>query len=300
MKWRGSGLWFGAMTPSSGAAHVRSRSLVIAATALLAFVAGCGKVAEDSSLATRAPDAGETWVAEAPAPDSSHRDVTTPASCEGLPGTDEELALTPRMDIEAEVLALLVAGTFTADTPTYERIRRDLASIRSRVPLLQDVRGRRYTSSITLVVEPTTFDSMKAGTYTAWDCLHARYGWNARGMSEPTSFPLGIVSGDLTGRYDMRAIVDLYADLPGVTDAGLDGFIDGPSVCADRDPDGTYHYVFDDASGDCPSGCMDHHRYYFVSDAAGQITKKGEHSRGDDTSVPDWVTRFAGADSHCY
>ncbi len=275
-------------------------ALVLAPTTL---ALACGKLEEAGAGPAPSTDTPstprfveETWTAEPVAPDPSRREVTTVPSCAGLPGTDEELALTPRADVEAEVLALRVAGTFTADTPTYERIRRDLASIRTRVPALENVRGRSYSGNVGLIVDPSTFDAVEAGTYTAWDCLHARYGWTAQRTTETTRWQ--IVSGTVVGRFDMTVIAGLYGQLPGVTRTTLSGFIDGSSVCVDREPDGTYHYVFDEASGDCPSGCTAHHRYYFVSDADDRITAKDEHAGGPGPR-PDWVTRY-GRDAHCY
>lgn len=233
----------------------------------------------------------DRWMSEPLPPDPSRREVTTPPECAGLPGTDDELALTPRLDVEAEVLAQRVAGTFTADTPTYERIRRDLTSIRARVPALANVRRMRHSTSVSLIVDASTYASMDAGEYTAWDCLHARYGWqNPELRSRRGSH---YASGDVVGRYDMAVIVGLYDQLPGVTRAVRGGRTAGPSVCAARDPDGTFHYVFDDASGDCPSGCIVHHRYYFVSEPTGAITFKDEHSDEQRTERPDWVARYA-------
>lgn len=230
-------------------------------------------------------------------PDPSRREVTTPPECAGLPGTDDELELTPRLDAEAEVLARRVAGTFTADTPTYERIRRDLASIRARVPAVASVRGGRYAGVVSLVVDVSTYASMEAGDYTAWDCLHARYGWTSPRMQSSGSIRLA--SGSVVGRYDMTAIAALYEQLPGVATAGLTGWPDGPRVCAERDPDGTFHYVFNDASGDCPSGCMEHHLYYFASEPDGAITIKGEHSSEHRSALPDWGRRVV-VGGHCF
>jgi hypothetical protein len=295
-------VWFGSMSaPISFAVPGSLRTLGVV---LLVSLTACGKLADESHAVSDAGDpvatapTEDSWQAEALPPDTSHHDVTTPAACAGLPGTDEELALTPRADVEAEVLALRVGGAFTADSPTYERIRRDLASIRKRVPLLERVRGYLDSNRVALTVDKPAFASMEAGTYTAWDCLHARYGWHDEKLDDYDGKWSPAASGRLSGRYDEATIVSLYEQLPGITSVRRYEFTgNGPTVCASREADQSYHYVFDDASGDCPSGCIDHHYYYFVSQPDGRITNGGEHVlRSGDT--PDWVKLY-GRGPHC-
>ena len=93
------------------------------------------------------------------APDGAH------ACGAGLPGTDAELAATPRANEEAEWLALFVGGGFTADTPTYERVLRDLAALRAQLPAAAALRLRTPPNDLTLTVDRQTFFAMRDGTY---------------------------------------------------------------------------------------------------------------------------------------
>ncbi|AKU99828.1 hypothetical protein AKJ09_06492 [Labilithrix luteola] len=254
-------------------------------------IVSCGQVEESAT-----PALDGSWVAESLPPDTSRRDVTTPASCTGLPGTDEELALTPRADEEAEALALLVDGTFTATSASYERIRRDLAAIRAHEPELSSVRGQKFVPVVSLTVDDaSTIEAMESGAYHAWDCLHARYGWDKPTFSH-YSQGWQSASGWLNGRYAPKMMRALYEQLPSIRRANSGaGGLDGPRVCATREADDVFHYVFDDASGDCPSGCMHHHEYYFVSTTDGRITRKGEFETGPDAIHPDWVLAYGMA-----
>lgn len=275
---------------------MQPRSLVARVVLASLSIIACGRL--DESPAPDTP-AKESWVAEPLPPDTSHREVSTSGACTGLPGTDEELALTPRADEEAEGLALLVDGTFVASTASYERIRRDMAAIRAHVPEVRAIRGREFVPVVNVIVgDAPTIATMESGDYHAWDCLHARYGWDKASFSDS---PPGWQSatGWLNGRYASDQIEALYEQLPSVREARTGaGFSDGSRICATRETDDTFHYVFDDASGDCESGCISHHRYYFVSSADGRIGQKGEYpsgdnvDNGDNAEFPDWILAY--------
>ena len=62
----------------------------------------------------------------------------------------------------------------------------------------------------------------------------------------------------------------------------------GPTICAARDGD-LIHYVFDDASGDCPAGCIHHDYTHYTADADGEVTWSGEWASDDLEPPPEWV-----------
>lgn len=226
--------------------------------------------------------------------DTSTRSVEAPLECAGLPGTDAELAATPRLDAEAEWLAIAVDGTFAASRDTYERVRSDLAAIRERLPVAERVRASTRVNRINFLVDEPTHAAMIAGTYDAWDCLHARYGWELT-SNESSGFgvpPTYVVSGALAGRLDHAAITALYNGLPGVANASFGSPTDGSGLCVTRDASDSLHYVFVEGSGDCESGCLQRAYTHVTTAPDGLIELAGETSPRD-TTLPDWVAQYA-------
>jgi hypothetical protein len=139
--------------------------------------------------------------------------------CESLvlPGDPADVALTPRPDRDAEILALSIdPSRAVASQARYDVVAQDLAAIRTDEPILQEVPadcvipnaiGFRFTNE--------TMDVMIAiltaqGVYEAWDCHNTFYGYDGPLMTDGVS--LAIV---LDGVYG-SAVADGYAALPGL------------------------------------------------------------------------------------
>jgi hypothetical protein len=141
--------------------------------------------------------------------------------------------------------------------------------------------------SLGLSVDQETLAQMQGGSYHAWDCLNRAY------VSERVDFVPGsvpYVSLSLKGIYELQQVAAQYATLSGVKSAEPDsGGGDGPSICLTREAD-LWHYVFDQASGDCPAGCIDHSYRHFTTNAAGAVTSLGELS-------PDLVQTYASREA---
>ena len=126
----------------------------------------------------------------------------------------------------------------------------------------------------------------QGGTYHAWDCLNAHLVLQGTRFSRYSA----IVDLTLKGLYGGRALVVAYARLPGVTRVDLNASVgDGPTICATEEGD-LIHWVFDDASGDCPAGCGSHDYYYFTTRSTGPPLSLGHWMGG--TPAPDWVARY--------
>jgi hypothetical protein len=251
--------------------------------------------------------AGQAGAGDAPVEataDAGAADVLqheTPPGCPPALASPSELASTPRADVNLELLALkLSPGKVVAPQATYDRVVRDVGAIRAKAPELAKIMffsfndGRR----IELTVPVETGTQMQAGTYHAWDCLNETYG---------ASLPAEIIrigNADqeyvwltLKGIYAAHLLAAEYARLPGVTSTEGRAFGgDGPTICATADGS-TWHYVFDDASGDCPAGCIDHAYRHFSTDAAGVVTELERWSTKDGTPRPAWVTQLASNES---
>ena len=253
---------------------------------------GCARVVVGDSPAPTVAPLDDRWRAEPAAPESVHVDRAMPSDCPVLPGTAKELAETPRANAEFELMALALGGGFTADSATYDRLRRDIPSIRAHRPVLKDVtfRGAEFPDRIELAVTTKAFDAIEARTYHDWDCLHARYGWIDGRTS--ASGALRSVTAQLFGRFRRDTIEELYQRLPGVEYASFGGGFDGSTICAKRAAEDTFHYVFDVAGGDCPAGCIEHHEYYFVSSADGFIEARGDWDSTSGAPAPEWEATY--------
>ncbi len=206
-------------------------------------------------------------------------------------GTPEELSATPREDAEAELLALELSDGLVADQAIYDRVLRDLARIRSTHEDVASVTrpGDRRGSGRNLLVsaEERIARRIRAGRFGSdWRCLNEHYELErSRVMMIGDS---GFISLTFAGRYDLGRVAEDYRALPGVESAGPDMALDGPDICIGEDGD-SYQYVFDDASGDCMSGCIDHVYTYFRVSPDGSIRRVGSWERGSRRRRPDWV-----------
>jgi hypothetical protein len=207
----------------------------------------------------------------------------------------EEIAATPRQFPDLERLAIRMGGTFTAKPAVYTRVVADVTRIRSSYPQLNyPYFGENDGKSINLGVDAATFEQMKAGTYRAWDCLNNLYGlvkadYRAYGSADRYVFLT------FKGIYHTDLLALEYSRLPGVKSAGSNRWVGGaPDICGTIEG-AEYHYVFDLASGDCPSGCINHKYFYFVSSPLEAPRYAGEW-QPQMGSAPDWMKRYG----RCY
>lgn len=267
----------------------------------LFFLGSCLTTACGNSPVSTSPDGA--------APDGTTSDGTTSdgnstASADGKGGATcppplasaNELASTPRADVNLELVALkLSPGKIVADEATYQRVVRDVGAIRGKYPEVATISFFPYRNgrSFSLYLPVDTAEQMQAGTYHAWDCLNGTYG-----AVLPFEFiRIGnadhvFALGKLKGIYAMDLLEAEYARLPGIesTDSIATGG-DGPTICVMSGPS-TWHYVFDAASGDCLDGCMDHSLRHFTTEPDGVITTLETWSTQSRAPNPAWVTQL--------
>jgi hypothetical protein len=195
----------------------------------------------------------------------------------GLPSA-AEIAATPRADQNLELLALRLTGGIIADQSIYDRVVRDVGAIRE---LDDRVAGIQYFAqgdgkSIALTPDAATYAAMRAGQYRAWDCLNQTYVVTSTLFTDAKPPFEADVALTLKGIYDIETVVTQYGALAGVKASNNgSGGGDGPTICVTRESD-LWHYVFDQAGGDCPAGCTEHTYYHFSTTAAGVIASLGE------------------------
>jgi hypothetical protein len=218
------------------------------------------------------------------------------AACPPALASASELASTPRADVNLELVALkLSPGKIVADEATYRRVVRDVGAIRGKYPEVATISffPIRDGRSINFVLPVATAEQMQAGTYHAWDCLNDTYGAVLPFEFHRIGNAADVIAfGKLKGIYAMDLLAAEYARLPGITSTGsiaVGG--DGSTICVTSGPS-TWHYVFDDASGDCPAGCIDHSFRHFTTDTDGAVTALEAWSTQSGTPRPAWVTQL--------
>ena len=182
---------------------------------------------------------------------------------ESVPTSLPEIAAPPSPNKEAEILAIEASGALVGPKHVYDRVLADLQAIRAANPVLQNVAAMPSWTADELLVgfDAAGLAAVQAGTYAGWDCANAWYG--------VTSYDAG--STYALVKFGHRFHIDLlgqeYAMFPNVTSAEPNGFVgDGNDVCVSIANDKTYSYVFDQGSGDCPAGCINHDSKGFQTD----------------------------------
>jgi hypothetical protein len=130
---------------------------------------------------------------------------------------------------------------------------------------------------------------MRAGGYSAWDCLNDFYG-----LASPPDVSDAFVVLELEGTYALDVVAPVYAELPGVEQAQPNVvFGDGPTICAARDGE-DYEYVVDRRGGDCPAGCTTNEAHHFRSTGAGVVEALEVWDSHTGETVPDWYLGVCG------
>jgi len=180
---------------------------------------------------------------------------------ESLPLTAVKPAPT-KQEIEAQLLAIEATGSLVAAPDLAARVAEELGAIRLNFPKVEGVRARPRWEPTSLLVafvpDPQVRAKVLARTYGAWDAANRTYEVREIDTRMLQSGDLGIVILRFSQAINAPKVAGEYSALPGVTYAEPDGSAgDGPDICLAMR--GTAHYyVFDQAAGDCPAGCLEH------------------------------------------
>ncbi len=209
-------------------------------------------------------------------------------------GDPAEIASTPRSDKNLELLALsLDPGRLTASQTAYDRIVRDVATIRAQNPSLASVTYHAYpTDGTAFWLELTSIGSQSAaaGQYHAWDCLNSFYGSKAVQLHTSASPPSAQVT--LKGLYNIDLLLPAYRNLPEVKSANRIYGLKIPeahdsTICV-KDRGTAYEYVFDkERTSPCEPGyssCYD--LFFFAVDPSGNVTGAQSWQEGADSGAP--------------
>ncbi len=188
---------------------------------------------------------------------------------------------------EAKQLTIEATGALTAPKEIYNRVATELAAIRVHAPEVEHVR-RREANRLTLGFDEEGANAIRNHTYTAWNDLNSLY--------RVTEIYIGpfFDDSDIAGLkfeeiYNIPLIAKEYAKLPHIEFAGPEHFIgDGDDICLEIEGE-NHFFIFDEGSGDCPSGCIRHIYRGFRVNARGEITSLGAWDTKTKTAKPDWL-----------
>ncbi len=192
-------------------------------------------------------------------------------------------------DENLERLALRLSPGLYADRPIYDRLVRDVTLIRDRVPKLKSV-AYRFDHNVRVLrvsFKPLYFWLARSSLYGDWNCLN-----RFLGADVVTHSDFDYAELTFAGLYNPDLVAKAYRALPGVTMTEFDAALgDGSNIYVTR-REATWHYLFDIAGGDCPSGCTEHDMHYFEVPADGSITMAAIWNSNSHAPPPDWATAY--------
>jgi hypothetical protein len=180
-----------------------------------------------------------------------------------------DFSVTPMENEEAELAAYYLTKSLIAPIPVYNRIRDDLALIRK---VWQDsieqvnIKFRApYGPSLLIIwVNPSTYDSMKAGDYHHWDSLNAYYRLDSVSFRWRHADHAEIILR-FQGRLNSQILLYNYSGLPGFQYITL-----APTTVGDNPnlyiykKGSSLKYFFRNGYDDCPVGCLSAEYFYFT------------------------------------
>lgn len=203
----------------------------------------------------------------------------------------EDVVPMPWAKEEAEFIALCLSGELVAPNDLYNQVLNDLKAIRSAFgDDFKLINRLAFTppwieNCIIIGFDDTTAKKVANGEYHAWDELNKKYQVFTKDTTSVERYGYAILY--FKDRLHPCRLAELYAVLPGVRHTGpnrLDG--DWPNVYPRQTGNGIT-YLFRDAWGDCPSGCIHNEYWYFVFEE-NQPLFIGHWTRHENLQEPDW------------
>lgn len=193
---------------------------------------------------------------------------------------------TPTDDFEAETAAYSLSGTRLAPLYLYEKIKSELDIIRTQHDSVPGVRVEYIpfypTSQLLALFDSVVTDSIRAGTYDAWDSLNDFCRLDSLYFQWRDYIIL-----QFEGHQNPSALYDLYEDLPGLQGVGrFPRGGDWPQLLLKMEGR-EIKYFFREAWGDCPSGCINSkYSYLTVSDQVATFHGSYQYTYPPDSASP--------------
>jgi hypothetical protein len=198
-----------------------------------------------------------------------------------------ELAKTPRINADSELLAIETADTFVAEDALYDRILAELSQIFIVDPSASGIHvfSPENTGSMIVSFDPDGWAQYQAGSYHGWDCANQAYGASDQGGLGS----IQAVTLDFGGkRLNAKLLANEYASFDHVlaTEPNMMGG-DASDICLEIQGQ-THYFIFDTAGGDCPAGCTEHYYSAFSADPGPVVTALGNYDPSQDPTAPGW------------
>ena len=194
---------------------------------------------------------------------------------------------------EAEQLTLEAMGALVAPEEVVARVASELQTLRLERHEVAGIEARPSWDlhELVLAFDAAAAQAIAEGTYAAWDDLNTHYG-----VTEVRADLLessGMVVLRFASAYNAPLLAQEYRPLPGLRYAEPNVIYgDGSDICLCIQGD-DHVFVFDSASGDCPSGCTDHFYLGYLADASGHRWAISGWKTGYTDVKPDWLKRLA-------
>lgn len=197
----------------------------------------------------------------------------------------------PKDNEEAELIALCLSGDLVAPDTLYNQVLSDLTAIRSTFgdnfePINRITFVPPWVAGCIIIsFNDTTAQKVANGEYYAWNKLNIRYEVTEIDTSLVDSIGFAVLW--FKGRLHPLPLAELYGVLPGVRYTDPNGRLgDSPNVYPRQTGDGIT-YLFRDAWGDCPAGCIYSEYWYFVFEG-NQPVFIGHWARHENPEEPAW------------
>ena len=193
-------------------------------------------------------------------------------------------------DENLERLALRLSSGLYADKTIYDRLVRDVAMIRSHHSELKPVSYFAYRDVRVLNVyfKSSDFWRLRTHFYWDWNCLN-------RFLGATLVFHPDFDYAELTFAllYNPDLVSKAYRALPGVTLTEFPSMLgDSSNLFVTREATGVWHYIFNIAGGDCPSGCTTADMHYFAITPDGRIQTTATWNFEAHAPPPAWATAY--------
>jgi hypothetical protein len=210
------------------------------------------------------------------------------ASCSN-PFGKQDTDFTPKDNEEAELIALYLSEELIAPNSLYNQVLKNLAAIRSTFgDDFEPINHISFTppwiaGCLIIRFDDTTAQKIANDEYHAWDELNEKYQ-----VTDTTDIsPLGTIALYFEGRLHPWRLAELYVNLPGVVYTELNYRIgDFPNIYPRQTITGIT-YLFRNAWGDCPDGCIENEYWYFIFEGCHPIFI-GHWAAYENPEEPNW------------
>ena len=194
---------------------------------------------------------------------------------------------------ESIQLAMEAAGVIAPEKEVIVRVSTDLSTLRLSDPILERIHAKPQWSLNRLIVgfDEEGKELLQNDQYDFWNKLNKQYGVTQKNTRLLPS--LGVITLTFSRPLHIPLLASEYSRLPHVRYTEIDSVVgDGSDICLSIQAE-VHYYIFDEASGDCPSGCIQHHYRAYRVDQNGRTEALGEWLNSSREPEPQWLKNLS-------